>query len=94
MIGEFAIETITTYNVDGVLEHQPSRRVTLARLENDLARGESTRRAARKALGRLDLRWIENGKQLGMARLDDAPARSPVGIVTAPFLTRKTRDGP
>jgi hypothetical protein len=29
-----------------------------------------------------------------MARLDEAHARSPAGIVTAPFLTRKTRDSP
>ena len=29
-----------------------------------------------------------------MARLDEAHARSPVGIVTAPFLTRETRDSP
>src|SRR6478672_7268401 len=88
------IETITTYHVNRALEHEPSRRVALARLENDFARGKITRRAARKALGCLDLRSIEHGKHLVMARLDEAHARSPVGIATAPFLTRKTRDSP
>ena len=88
------IETITTYHVNRALEHEPSRRVALARLENDFARGEITCRAARKALGCLDLRSIEHGKHLVMARFDEAHARSSVGIVTAPFLTRKTRDSP
>src|SRR5262245_29880697 len=86
------IETITTYHVNRALEHEPSRRVALARLENDFARGEITRRAACKALGCLDLRSIEHGKHLVMARLDEAHARSPIGMLTAPFLTRKTRE--
>src|SRR6476646_4046705 len=76
------IETITTYNVNRALEHEPSRRVALARLENDFARGEISRRAARKALGCLDLRSIDHGQHLVMACLDEAHARSPVGIVT------------
>src|SRR5512135_1616817 len=88
------IETITTYYVNRALEHEPGRRVALARLENDFTGGEIARRAARKALGRLDLRSIEHGKHLVMARLDEAHARSPVGIVTAPFLTRKKRGEP
>src|SRR5262245_55006300 len=88
------IETITTYHGNRALEHEPSPRVAIARLENHFGRGVITRRAGSKALGCLDLRSIEHGKHLVITRLDEAHARSSVGILTAPFLTRKTRDSP
>ena len=72
--GRLVIETIAANYVDRSLKHQPRRRVTFTRVEDDFARGKIAGRPAREALGRLDLRRIEDGKHLVVARVDEAHA--------------------
>ena len=69
-----AIEPIAPHHIDRALEHEPGGSVPLADVEHDLARREVARRPARKALGRLDLRGVEHGKDLLVTLFDDAHA--------------------
>jgi hypothetical protein len=52
--------------------------MTLAHVEDNLAGAEIARGTTREALSGLDLRRIEDGKQLVVARLDETHTYSPV----------------
>src|SRR5262245_38524184 len=85
----FNTTTVATNRVDAALEHEPGRHVPFADSEHGLARSEIPRRAAGKALCRLDLSGIEHGKHLVAAGLDQTHDSSP----TEPLLTRSPSAG-
>ena len=78
--GRLPAEAITAHDVDGSLEHEPSRCFSLTRSEHGLAGCETPCRAACEALGRLDLAHVEHGKHLVTTGFDEGHRCSPGGV--------------
>src|SRR4029079_13572631 len=68
----FVIEAIATYHSDGPLEYEPGRHIAFAGVINNCTRCEFSLGPTCKALCRVDLGFVEHGKQLVAASLDNA----------------------
>ena len=73
--GDLVVEPVLANHLDGSLEHEPGRRVSLAHLVNHLPGCERPCRTARKALGRLDLSKVEHREHLVTTSLGQAHSR-------------------